>query len=39
MRTINKLFSCITGEEEKTWSDEKIKREISIRNKQQRKKK
>ena len=30
MRTINKRFSNITDEEEKTWFCEKIKREISI---------
>ena len=32
VRTINKRFSNITGEEEKPWFCEKIKREISIRN-------
>ena len=31
VRTINKRFSNITGEEEKQWFGEKIKREISIR--------
>ena len=40
MRTINKRFSSIIGEEEKPWFGEKIKTEISIRKKiHQRKKK
>ena len=33
VRTINKGFSNITGEEEKPWFCEKIKREISLRKK------
>ena len=36
VRTINKRFSNITGEEEKPWFGEKIKREISIRKKYNR---
>ena len=36
VRTINKIFSNITGEEEKPWFCEKIKREISIRKKYNR---
>ena len=36
VRTINKRLSNITGEEEKTWFCEKIKREISIRKKYNR---
>ena len=36
VRTINKRFSNITGEEEKPWFCEKIKREISIRKKYNR---
>ena len=31
VRTINKIFSNITGEEEKPWFCEKIKRDICIR--------
>ena len=33
VRTINKRFSNSTGEEEKTWFCEKIKRKISLRKK------
>ena len=36
VRTINKRFLNITGEEEKPWFCEKIKREISIRKKYNR---
>ena len=36
VRTINKRFSNISGEEEKPWFGEKIKREISIRKKYNR---
>ena len=36
VRTINKRYSNITGEEEKTWFCEKIKRGISIRKKYNR---
>ena len=36
VRTINQRFSNITGEEEKTWFCEKIKREISLRKKYNR---
>ena len=37
VRTINKRFLIITGEEEKAWFCEKIKREISLRKKYNRK--
>ena len=38
-RTINKIFSHITSEEEKPWFGDKIKRKISIRNKYNRERK
>ena len=38
VRTINKIFSNITGEEEKSWFGEKIKKEICIRKKYNREK-